>query len=159
MHTKQCFLYISLRHKFEEILEIVFRKFVLPKNCAKISFCKITQNFWNLQKLLLLRYFIVNKMTFCLGELWSCILRITCMWSSFCPVLVYITLHFRPYCFLQHYIFMFLCVCVCFCIFHFLFFCSMLWIRCPLKKFKNICIIYHVFFYFVLTLYKRRAKI
>ena len=122
MHTKRCFFcififVISFKRvwKFDYLFffaRISFREYVLAKNSAKISFCKITQNLRNSQKLLLLRYFIVNKMKFCLKELWNCILHITCMRSSFCSVLVYISLHFRPNCFLQHYIFMFLCVCV-----------------------------------------------
>ena len=68
------------------------------------------------------------------------ILCIICMWSVFCSVRIYISLHFLPAFFVKlgfglsvFWFFMFL-------YFLFLLFCSIFWIRCHLKRLNNILI-------------------
>lgn len=136
-----------------------FCEYVLTNTCTGINFPEIDQSSRNSRKLLLLRYFEVNKITFCLQELWSFILHITLLacghhfvqygfYNSTFSHFFFVKLSFRlsVFCFLRV------------CIFHFSFFCSMLWIWCHLRKLKNICIINDVLFHFVLALYKQCVK-
>ena len=81
-----------------------------------------------------------------LKELRNCISFIFRVRSLFCLVRVYVSLHFLPIP-LENKVIVFLCV-------FFFCFCFFFWIRCDLRRLKNIWLIIQVFFlYFIFTLH------